>query len=159
MGFESAVQMGKYMKARGFDWSDEIDNYAPVGTPVEGDEEPAVDVVAEFSSDSPDMMAANVMPGSVLQRYLPILIWMDRHRDQFVALLNTGTESQAQIPRYTVPGQLTTKSVHMASSLAQLVQDFSREKNVRQRDIFEIALLEFFRRHGYAKEVEALLSL
>ena len=52
------------------------------------------------------------------------------------------------IPRYALPGVVVTKSVHMVNPLDMMVRDFSREKNVPQRDIFAAALLEFFRKYG-----------
>ncbi|UTW68535.1 hypothetical protein KHA80_13110 [Anaerobacillus sp. HL2] len=39
---------------------------------------------------------------------------------------------------------LVTKSVHMSNQLDQMVRDYSSEKNIAQRDIFEIALVRFF---------------
>lgn len=158
LGFDSAVQMAKYMQARGYVWSSEAGNYLKSNTSSIDDEPPA-NVVAEFTEDSAEMAAANLMPGVVLQRYLPILVWLDKHRDQIETLVQTEPGGRTQLPRYAVPGRLETKSVYMASSVAQLVQDFSREKNIRQRDVFEVALIEFFRKYGYAREVEAALSL
>lgn len=44
------------------------------------------------------------------------------------------------------------------NTIEQLVVDFSKEKNISQRELFEVALIEFFRRYGYEQEVERLLS-
>ena len=52
------------------------------------------------------------------------------------------------VPRYIVPGIATTKTVHMMNTLVQLVADFSQEKNITQREIFEVALIEFFKSTG-----------
>jgi hypothetical protein len=38
------------------------------------------------------------------------------------------------------------------------VRDFSKEKKISQREIFEVALVEFFRRYGYEREIETLLG-
>ncbi len=46
----------------------------------------------------------------------------------------------------------------MTNTLDQMVRDFSKEKNINQREIFEVALIEFFQKYGYAREVETLLQ-
>ena len=68
-------------------------------------------------------------------------------------------ESQGSIPRYAVPGIFVTKSVHMINHLDQLVRDFSKEKNISQRELFEVALVEFFQKYGYKDEIETLIEL
>jgi hypothetical protein len=40
-----------------------------------------------------------------------------------------------------------------------MVKDFSGEKNISQRQIFELALLDFFKKYGYRSEVEQLLRV
>jgi hypothetical protein len=62
------------------------------------------------------------------------------------------------MPRYVVPGIFITKSVHMSNQIDQMVRDFSADKNISQRDIFEVALIEFFKKYGYDKEVEIMLA-
>lgn len=64
-----------------------------------------------------------------------------------------------QIPRYAVPGIPVTKSIYMKNQLAQLVTDFSKEKNIKQNDIVEAALIEYFKKYGYKSEVETLLGI
>lgn len=66
--------------------------------------------------------------------------------------------SGGQIPQYTIPGVAKTKTVQMIHSLDQMVTDFAKEKNMTQRDVFEVALIEFFKRFGYERQVEVLLK-
>lgn len=61
------------------------------------------------------------------------------------------------IPRYLVSGIAKTKSVQLSHLLHQLLEDFSFEKNITQRQILETALIDFFRRYGYKHEVDTLL--
>lgn len=68
-------------------------------------------------------------------------------------------ESEGNIPRYAVPGIFVTKSVHMTNHLDQLVRDFSKEKNISQRELFEVALVGMFQKYGYMDEIETLLEL
>lgn len=39
-----------------------------------------------------------------------------------------------------------------------MVTDFAKEKNMTQRDIFEVALIDFFKRYEYERQVELLLK-
>jgi hypothetical protein len=66
--------------------------------------------------------------------------------------------ASGQIPRFTLPGLFVTKSVHMTNALDKMVRDFSKEKNLNKREIFEVALIEFFQKYGYTREVETLLQ-
>lgn len=67
-----------------------------------------------------------------------------------------GSES-GKVARYAVPGIFVTKSVHM-TNLDQMVREYSKEKNNSQRDIFAVALNDFFQRYGYEREIETLLG-
>ena len=49
-------------------------------------------------------------------------------------------------------------AVHMPNTLDNLVKEYAREKNISQRDIFQVALIDFFRRYGYEREIDTLLG-
>ncbi|MDV6378218.1 hypothetical protein ORD22_08150 [Sporosarcina sp. GW1-11] len=74
------------------------------------------------------------------------------------AKLNTASSLSTieQIPRYMIPGIQQGKNIHISHLLNQMVIEFAREKNIRQREIFETAVIDFFQRYGYAHEVKAL---
>ncbi|MEK4023647.1 hypothetical protein [Sporosarcina sp. FSL W7-1283] len=61
-----------------------------------------------------------------------------------------------KIPRYLVPGILAPKNLNISHLLNQMLIDFSRQYNIRQREIFEAALIEFLQKYGYAHEIKAL---
>jgi hypothetical protein len=82
---------------------------------------------------------------------------LEKHKDRIIDLVLPGSE-KGKIPRYVVPGIGKTKTVQMMNTLEQLVVDFSREKNISQREIFEVALIEFFRNYGYEYEIETMLG-
>jgi hypothetical protein len=46
----------------------------------------------------------------------------------------------------------------MVSTLDQLTRAYSQEKNITQREIFQVALIEFFKKYGYSREIDALLN-
>jgi hypothetical protein len=46
----------------------------------------------------------------------------------------------------------------MSDKVADVMGEFSREKNVTQREIVETALVEYLRKYGFKQEVGMLLS-
>ncbi|MBT9132724.1 MAG: hypothetical protein DDT33_01253 [Firmicutes bacterium] len=61
------------------------------------------------------------------------------------------------IPRYQVQGMYGTKAMRMANVLDELARRFSMERNISQREMFEVAVIEFFQKYGYREEVEEFL--
>ena len=47
----------------------------------------------------------------------------------------------------------------MTDLMDQMVKDYSTQNNVTQKNVFEVALVEFFRKHGYANEINTLLGV
>ena len=92
-----------------------------------------------------------------IERFLHLLELLEKNKDKLLDLVIPGSE-KGKVPRYVVPGIAKTKTVQMMSNLEQLVVDFSREKNISQREVFEVALIEFFRKYGYEYEIESLLG-
>ena len=48
--------------------------------------------------------------------------------------------------------------MRMANVLDELARRYSMERNISQREMFEVALIEFFQKYGYRDEVEAFLD-
>lgn len=46
----------------------------------------------------------------------------------------------------------------MTNVLDQMIRDFIQEKNINQREIFEVALIEFMQKYGFREEVDMLLN-
>ncbi|MCM3081924.1 hypothetical protein [Brevibacillus invocatus] len=156
LGFGDHRELAAYMKGKGYVWSADKSNYIKqMGVQQE------LTACNEGNDDTNEHAYSSLnttmseLPG--LAHFLPILEMLDRNRDRLVDLLTPASET-GNIPRYVIPGVFVTKSVHMTNTLDQLVRDFSREKNVSQRDIFVVALVEFFRRYGYEREMETLLG-
>jgi hypothetical protein len=82
---------------------------------------------------------------------------LEKHRERLIDLI-IPTSQIGTIPRFIVPGVAKTKTVQMMNTIEQLVVDFSREKNISQRELFEVALIEFFRKYGYEQEIDRLLG-
>lgn len=152
VGFENHLEMASYMKSKGFEWSQEAGNYLSNSPtmPNEGEK------IATASSDASLEGSLSIGNGGV-EQFLPLLEWLASNKDGLQSLLGASVAS-GQIPRFTLQGLFVTKSVHMTNTLDQMVRDFSKEKNINQREIFEVALIEFFQKYGYDREVETLLQ-
>ncbi|WOV84727.1 hypothetical protein PGH26_02030 [Sporosarcina jeotgali] len=70
----------------------------------------------------------------------------------------TASEIVEQIPRYLIPGIPQGKNIHMSHLLNSLIVEFSREKNIKQREIFETAIIDFLQKYGYVHEIKALFK-
>jgi hypothetical protein len=156
VGFESHMELAAYMKSKGYEWSEEISSYKQIGQAIqcEGQEEKANQGKVLSLQDYQLKKAEH----SSLERFIPMLELLEEHFEQLHGLL-TQNEEVGQLPRFTLPGRFVTKSVHMTDMLDQMVRDFSKEKNVNQREIFEVALIEFFQKYGYEREVKTLLKI
>lgn len=64
----------------------------------------------------------------------------------------------AQIPRYLVPGIARTKTIQRMNTLHDLIADYCNEYDIQQLVLFEVALIEFFQKYGFKREMEHLLS-
>ena len=113
------------------------------------DERP--DVLSENAEDT----SRESLPEDV-QEYLPFIRFLYEKRDDVYQLL-TGVKEDGKIPRYAVPGLVRTKAIYMSDMIARLTAEFSKEKNVTQREIVEAALVEYLQKYGFKNEIEALL--
>lgn len=77
--------------------------------------------------------------------YLPLLKMLKENQDKLSNLLKVPCDF-GKIPRYLIPGTFICKTVHMVNTLDQMAREFSKEKNISQRDLFEVALIEFFQK-------------
>lgn len=155
-GFATHRELAEYMKSKGYAWNQEQGNYvkSTKHRSVENEHSKETNVVSlrEKNTFSPDIDDES----SLICRYLPLLDYLENNKEQLSELLSTVSES-GQIPRYVLSGIPVTKSVHMVNTLDQMVRDFSQEKNISQKDLFQVALIEFLKRYGYAREVETML--
>ncbi|EOR23186.1 hypothetical protein A499_14321 [Niallia nealsonii AAU1] len=152
LGFENHLEMASYMKSKGFEWSQEAGNYLPTSPTAPNNREE----VAVASTDASQESSLSIGNGGI-EHFLPLLEWLASNKDGLQNLLGASVAT-GQIPRFTLQGLFVTKSVHMTNTLDQMVRDFSKEKNINQREIFEVALIEFFQKYGYEREVETLLQ-
>jgi hypothetical protein len=150
-GFKDHKEMAEYMKAKGYEWNVYHSNYIKTVGKIE-DERDAAERPQENVTKTEDK---KMLEG--IEEYLPFLRFLYEKRDDVYQLLS-GTKEDGKIPRYALPGLVKTKAIYMSDMVAKLAGEFSREKNVTQREIMEAALLEYLQKYGYKKEIEALLK-
>ncbi len=145
-GFKDHKEMAEYMKNKGYEWNAYKDNYIKaVGRMDEKEEElPEAKQTRENLPDS-------------IEEYMPFIRFLYEKRDDIYQLL-TGVKEDGKIPRYAVPGLVRTKAIYMSDMIARLAGEFSKEKNITQREIVEAALIEYLQKYGFKREVDSLLK-
>lgn len=146
LGFADHRQMANYMKSKEYIWDSARLNYAPLAEskPVSDEE------------DRPRRTFERLSNGPIAKLPADFLKFLEEHQDVLVELVsNYATVSQ--LPRYVIPGVYTTKSVYMNHGIDLLTREFSEERNISQKDIFEIALIDFFKKYGYQEQIKLLL--
>lgn len=152
MNFSGYIEMGNYMKSKQYEWSREKGNYMKCSTVTVED---ITDDGSLNDNSNEKVTSLDKQTQSELMTFLPILNLLQRNEKRLLELLQPYSKT-GQIPRYTIQGIAKTKTVQMIHSLDQMVINFSQEHNMTQRDLFEVALIDFFKRYGYEKEVESL---
>lgn len=156
MGFDSYKALAAYMGANNYCWSSEHNNYVKQTIAEESSPQLVPNLPTESSVSTLPILTANTEVEG-LAEYLPILKMLKNNEMRLMNLLQP-YGAGGQIPRYTIPGVAKTKTVQMIHSLDQMVTDFAKEKNMTQRDVFEVALIDFFKRYGYERQMEVLLK-
>ncbi|WP_052488096.1 hypothetical protein [Gordoniibacillus kamchatkensis] len=150
--FADYRQMANYMKMKGYVWDSENKNYemAPAAAPISEQELPAQELRSALEPNG----SGTEEPGDPDSN---ILLFLETHKKALMDLLSAHLPP-SQLPRYVIPGVYTTKSVYMNHNIDLLIREFSEEKNISQRDIFEIALIDFFKKYGYQEQVKLILG-
>lgn len=151
MKFDDYKQLAAYMKNHNYVWSQEVENYVK-DTKVEK-------TVNHVKSESKELSVLSAQVGESFEgmaEYESLLRMLKKNELKLLELLQPYNVN-GQIPRYTIKGGVAkTKTVQMVHSLDQIVVEFSTEHNMTQRDLFEVALVDFFKKYGYEKQVEQL---
>lgn len=139
-GFETVDELGEYMRSQGYHWNSEIENY-------EYDEAVKTEkrVSSEHEGDGTDAMD---------ESHMELLRFLAMNRERLEVLLG---EAHETLPRYRFRGAKANKTLAFPTSLMTLLSDFSNEFNVTQRDVVEVALAEFFKKYGYAEQLDGAL--
>lgn len=139
-GFPNVDELGEYMKAQGYVWSHTESNYMY-------DEK----LVQKAASPSPVSFSGV----DEWEGYQHLLDYLLSKKDRLLELLER--EHNGTLPRYKFKGAKANKTLGLPTSLQSLLNDFSKEFNVTQRDIIEISLAEFFKKYGYEEQLNQVL--
>lgn len=170
LGFKSHIEMADYLKVKGYVYDSEQNNYVKRTGKIDDEiEENLIDNDNNNYKDNEVSLSKSLtkngrqsIPRSEgnsesLEEYFPVLDILLKNKEKLIDLLTPQLDT-GNIPRYSIGGTFVTKSVHMSSNLDAIIRDFSREKGINQRGIFEVALIEFFKKYGYEAEAETLIS-
>lgn len=181
-GHKDYRSLDMYMRRRGYTWDTELQNYIIRESKVKSNEFKDTEVqsgkVAEIINlFNQGLDAKNVAEQTFFPSHHALAEYMKQKGYEWnheiknyvkkVGVENSTKEESSiitntvqieQIPRYLIPGIIKNKNVTMSHLLDQLLADYSREKNITQREIVEVALIEFFQKYGYVHEVKALLN-
>lgn len=144
--FESVRDMADYMRIRGWFWDNSIRNYKK-------QQDETLDIMISVEDE---ITGDNEKHYDATCNFTDLLEFLNVNKEKLKLMLSEDFEN-GRLPRYVLNGIHITKSVHMASTLDQLTRTYSQEKNISQREIFQIALIDFFKRYGYEKEVVVLM--
>ncbi|WLR50668.1 hypothetical protein LC040_15585 [Bacillus tianshenii] len=151
LSFKTHRDMANYMAEKGYTWDSTKQNYV-----LETGYEPEPQTTVEYEPVTVDV---NDVPSSegLNPEYLEILQFLQLKRDKLYEILLEG-EIARTFPNYIIPGKTFTKSIQITEGLDQLLKAYSEEKNVPQKNIVQVALVEFFNKYGYEHEIEALFG-
>lgn len=151
--FSSYNEMADYMKSKGYVWDNKQGNYKKA----------AIQIDAEPVDAKVEQIKQAVLPNdnhqcNCMERFGDLLGILEGNKDKLLEVLGAANNDM-NMPRYTLTGHNITKSLEISSTLDQLVKDFSRERNVSQREVIQLALVEFLKKYGYANEVKTTLHI
>lgn len=164
VGMKDHRTMAMYMKSKGYSWSSEKKNYVLVKGLVDFEDNETSDIENEAANNITSINTTTQPPENIdvfgqFERFIkliPMLEVIDKNSDKVADLLSIN--SRNTIPRYIVGGITITKSLCMSHPLSELVKEFSIEKNISQREIFEVAIIEFLKKYGFENEVNSLFQ-
>jgi len=146
-GFKDHKDMADYMKNKGYEWNVHRNNYVKTVGNLNEEEE----VLEKMPLDGGEKYPESI------EEYIPFIRFIYEKRDDIYQLL-TGVKEDGKIPRYALPGLVRTKAIYMNDMISRLTAEFSKEKNITQREIVEGALVEYLQKYGYKVEIEALIK-
>ena len=144
--FATYQAMADYMKNRGYVWSEFKNNY--VKQPKEIKQQPKVE--EPKVEKKPDTNSFG--------KYDEMLKMMYENIDRLKELFSVQNEPET-IPRYILSGHPVYKTIGIIDPLHNLIKEFCRERNMTQKELFEVAVIEFLKKYGYQNEVKANLKV
>jgi len=160
-GFTDHRAMGEYMESKQLFWNSETKNYGVMFDDAQVESMAEIDnletqTIQSVRKNQLKTEMINDDSLAELEAYLPLLDMLLQNKDRLITLLMP--QSDGTVPRYAVPGKCSTQSIYMSELLGRLMKEYCESKNLKQRDVVEGALVEYFKRYGYQREVDKLLQ-
>jgi hypothetical protein len=160
-GFRDHHELGEYMESKQLFWNSETNNYDVMFGDAANDslaemgdlDNKTLPPVGKHQTKSAMITDDGL---AEIEAYLPLLEMLLQNKDRLITLLMP--QSDGTVPKYAVPGTTKTQSIYMSELLGRLMKEFCESKNLKQRDVVEGALVEYFKRYGYQREVDKLLQ-
>lgn len=152
-GFRDHRELGEYMESKQLLWDSGKKNYVLM---IENSHDGTME---ETDSLKDSVFKTNGNDGEFsveLDPYLPLLQMLLKNKDRLVTLLMP--QSDGALPRFPIPGKAGSQTIYFSDALIRLMKEYCDSKNVKQRDVLEVALVEFFKRYGFQREVDKLLA-
>lgn len=182
LGYKDRDSVGKYMRRRGYSWNKEKEKYIKDVKSYnecnkgkneksrlnddnycsKNDEVRKVDIDSRRNNNN---YAKKLKKEEVFQliQYLPTMKWIHDNKSKLKITIENLENNSEQIkstnrlPRYLIEGSEIAKTINLPEPLHELLSDYCRKYKINQKEIFIIALIEFFRIYGpYEKTKEIL---
>lgn len=139
---ENSQALADYMRKKGYEWTSEKGTYIRRNMILysEDEEREQNDDIYKSSEDED----------------IDIMKLLESNKGKLIELL--AFKPKNTIPRYLLKGMPVTKGFFISVEIDRLIKDFSREKNISQKDIIQTVLIEFFNKYGFSNEVDMLLK-
>lgn len=138
--------MAVYMKRKGYEWDTKKANYVKANTEDEDGE-----------SNTSQINVGSEAMEEILREILQGINDLKGGKKKGKGKKEIGEEA-SEIPKYIVNGSYGTKAVRMNSVLDHMITAFSKEKYISQREIVEIAIVEFFLKYGKPGLIQEFLD-
>lgn len=161
MGFNDHRELAEYMKENNLKWDSVLGNYIGV-LGFNTDEDNSIEVINGNMKENTiqekaiDIDRIGIGNSIDIDKYIPLLELLYDSKDKLSKLLLE--KNTSIIPSYAVPGISKNKSIYMSDLLGRLLEDFSDTKNIKQKEIVQTALIEYFQKYGYHEETKLLLN-
>ncbi|MDQ0191585.1 hypothetical protein JI721_05230 [Alicyclobacillus cycloheptanicus] len=143
--FRDVEEMAGYLKLNGMVWSTDLNDYVP--TKKFPHTEKSTGGTTEMFALIDALASFLIRPSTV----------KENGRDVMPAKRIHQLDKPATIPRYRTGARRLPKTLTMALNLQQLLGKVSRECNMKQSEVFEVAFIDFCIKYGYEEDVRNLL--
>jgi len=131
LGFKNHLSLAQYMKDKGYRWNHQERCY-------------------QFKGNFDDQECGIVSSGDGETKPEESLKQNKIAEENF--------DGSKNLPRYSLAGVRVAKTIQFSYRLNQLLLNFTADKNINQRELFEIAVIETMKKYGYEAEIKGLLG-